>query len=156
MGSRLMVFKSLVFSSLLLPKALATLVNPIVLQQSLPQVVTYDPLPRHMPEIDLSSLSSTEFSTLGHPTYPEHRIRIKETKGFCDPTVKAYTGFIDIEHGRKHLFFYFFESRRNPEKDDVTMWINGGPGGSSAIGLFGELGTSISDMRSYIRSLLIW
>ena len=51
---------------------------------------------------------------------------------------RAYTGYIDIE--ARHLFFYFFESRRDPDKDDVVFWTNGGPGGSSALGLFMELG----------------
>jgi carboxypeptidase C (cathepsin A) len=143
-----MTFRGLVSAALLLPKVLATLVNPLVLQQPTPQAVEWDPLPKQPLQIDLSSLSSTEFSTLTHPLYPEHQIRIKETKGFCDPTVKAYTGFIDIERGRKHLFFYFFESRRNPEEDDVTMWINGGPGGSSALGLFAELGASMSGIKA--------
>ena len=56
--------------------------------------------------------------------------------------VSVYTGYLDVDEGAKHLFFYFFESRRNPEKgmpamelvvlilrdftDDVIMWINGG------------------------------
>ena len=51
---------------------------------------------------------------------------------------RSYTGYIDVE--ARHLFFYFFESRRSPEKDDVVFWTNGGPGGSSSIGLFMELG----------------
>ena len=50
----------------------------------------------------------------------------------------AYTGYIDVE--ARHLFFYFFESRRNPDQDDVVFWTNGGPGGSSTVGLFMELG----------------
>ena len=50
----------------------------------------------------------------------------------------AYTGYIDVE--ARHLFFYFFESRRDPNRDDVILWTNGGPGGSSTIGLFMELG----------------
>jgi Serine carboxypeptidase len=36
----------------------------------------------------------------------------------------AYTGYIDIE--ARHLFFYFFESRNDPDKDDVIFWTNGG------------------------------
>ena len=51
---------------------------------------------------------------------------------------RAYTGYIDIE--ARHLFFYFFESRRDPDTDDVIFWTNGGPGGSSSLGLFMELG----------------
>ncbi|KAL1739185.1 Alpha/Beta hydrolase protein, partial [Schizophyllum fasciatum] len=34
---------------------------------------------------------------------------------------------------------YFFESRNDPAADDVIFWTNGGPGGSSALGLFMEL-----------------
>jgi carboxypeptidase C (cathepsin A) len=31
-----------------------------------------------------------------------------------------------VDVGAKHLFFYFFESRRAPDTDDVLLWINGG------------------------------
>lgn len=55
-----------------------------------------------------------------------------------DTTRRAYTGYIDIQ--ARHLFFYFFESRSNPDKDDVIFWTNGGPGCSSSLGLFMELG----------------
>ena len=67
---------------------------------------------------------------------------------------RTFTGYIDV--GAKHLFFYFFESRNDPSKDDVLFWTNGGlstydlnisliifstgPGGSSATALFMELG----------------
>ena len=37
---------------------------------------------------------------------------------------RSYTGYIDIE--ARHFFFYFFESRSNPDKDDVIFWTNGG------------------------------
>lgn len=50
----------------------------------------------------------------------------------------AFTGYIDVEV--RHLFFYFFESRNNPGADDVIFWTNGGPGCSSSLGLFMELG----------------
>ncbi|PPQ70716.1 hypothetical protein CVT24_000832 [Panaeolus cyanescens] len=87
---------------------------------------------------DLSLLSQSDFTTLQHPQFPRYSVRIKKSSTFCDPTVQSYTGYIDIE--ARHLFFYFFESRSNPDKDDVIFWTNGGPGGSSALGLFMELG----------------
>lgn len=51
---------------------------------------------------------------------------------------RAYTGYIDVE--AHHLFWFFFESRGDPDADDVIFWTNGGPGGSGAVGLFSELG----------------
>ncbi|KAF9555849.1 serine carboxypeptidase [Agrocybe pediades] len=86
---------------------------------------------------DLSVLSETRFTTLSHPAFPAYSVRVKKSN-FCDESVKAYTGYIDIQ--ARHLFFYFFESRNNPEKDDVILWTNGGPGCSSSLGLFMEHG----------------
>jgi carboxypeptidase C (cathepsin A) len=79
-------------------------------------------------KLRLDSLSSTDFMTLSHPAHPAHQIRVKRTDGFCDNTVKSYAGYLDADYGTKHLFFWFFESRSNPDEDDVLMWINGGPG----------------------------
>jgi cathepsin A (carboxypeptidase C) len=47
--------------------------------------------------------------------------------------------YLDVGHG-KELWFSFFESRGNPSEDPVIMWINGGPGCSSAMGMLMELG----------------
>jgi carboxypeptidase C (cathepsin A) len=108
------------------------------------------------PNVHLHALPTNQFTSFGHPSFPAHTLRIKRTFDFCDPTVKAYSGYIDADYGAKHLFFYFFESRGDPDKDDVLMWINGGegdpvcigiaidtsegPGCSSSLGLFMELG----------------
>ncbi|KAI0297528.1 serine carboxypeptidase [Multifurca ochricompacta] len=85
----------------------------------------------------LSAIRPDQWTTLRHPVFPRHSVRIKQSN-FCDTTVKVYTGYIDIE--AKHLFFYFFESRNDPDKDDVVFWTNGGPGCSSSLGLLMELG----------------
>jgi hypothetical protein len=38
---------------------------------------------------DFSSLSDTDFTTLGHPVFPRHSVRIKKMpSGFCDDTVR--------------------------------------------------------------------
>ncbi|KAG9007868.1 hypothetical protein FRB94_013924 [Tulasnella sp. JGI-2019a] len=86
----------------------------------------------------LDALTADDFSTLEHPAFPEHLVRIKRTADWCDPTVKAFTGYIDFQ--ARHLFFYFFLSRNRPDADPLLMWINGGPGSSSSVGLFMELG----------------
>jgi hypothetical protein len=89
--------------------------------------------------IHLSSLES-EFTTIQHPAFPSHSVRIKKVDNeWCDSSVSAYSGYIDTTAAR-HLFFYFFESRNDPDTDDVIFWTTGGPGCSSSLGLFMELG----------------
>ncbi|CAE7171922.1 unnamed protein product [Rhizoctonia solani] len=70
---------------------------------------------------------------------PSYRMRIRQSRGLCDPTVKQYSGYLDVSED-KHLFFWFFESRKDPHKAPLAAWMNGGPGGSSALGLLMENG----------------
>ncbi|KAI0756370.1 serine carboxypeptidase [Daedaleopsis nitida] len=79
---------------------------------------------------DLHALSASEHTTLRHPNFPAYGVRIKKSH-FCDG---------ETQYDARHLFFYFFESRNDPDTDDVVFWTNGGPGGSSSMGLFMELG----------------
>lgn len=52
---------------------------------------------------------------------------------------KHWTGTIDVTDTHR-LFYWVFESRGDPENDPVLLWMNGGPGGSSLMGGFNEMG----------------
>jgi len=75
---------------------------------------------------DLGTLSLEQFTHFSHESLPLYTLQIRKApRSFCDPTVDSYTGYLDVEHGARHIFFYFFESRTDPANDDVIMWING-------------------------------
>ncbi|KAG1717662.1 serine carboxypeptidase [Suillus occidentalis] len=72
------------------------------------------------------------------PVFPHYNVRIKKSSDFCDGTVNTDMSYIDIE--ARHLFFYFFESRNDPDNDDVIFWTTGGPGCSSNLGVCMKFG----------------
>ncbi|KAL1715735.1 Alpha/Beta hydrolase protein [Schizophyllum commune] len=68
-------------------------------------------------------------------------IRYVKDSGICEttPGVGQMSGYLDIGTNMS-MWFWFFEARESPETAPFTLWINGGPGCSSMIGLFQENG----------------
>lgn len=95
----------------------------------------------------------TNYTTIRSPTGSSIRYKEPGKAGVCEttPGVNSYTGYIDLAPDM-HAFFWFFESRDNPASDPITLWLNGGPGSDSQIGLFQELGPCMinEDLESYI------
>ncbi|KAG6479912.1 hypothetical protein ZIOFF_063388 [Zingiber officinale] len=43
---------------------------------------------------------------------------------------KHYAGYIGLgdEEHKRHMYYYFATSKRNPSEDPITLWLTGGPG----------------------------
>ncbi|KAI8876330.1 peptidase S10, serine carboxypeptidase [Backusella circina FSU 941] len=78
------------------------------------------------------------FHTLQNDAIEGYSVRIKQPKS-CEDGIQ-YSGYVDKHDTDDHFFFYFFESRTDPSNDPTVLWLNGGPGCSSMMGLWMELG----------------
>ncbi|KAL6721823.1 hypothetical protein ACLMJK_000928 [Lecanora helva] len=85
--------------------------------------------------------NATGVTTIQSPTGVQIRYKQPGLEGVCEttPGVGSYAGYVDLSP-TSHTFFWFFEARHNPESAPITLWLNGGPGSDSLIGLFQELG----------------
>jgi len=92
--------------------------------------------------------------------------------GICETTrgVKSYSGYVHLPAGLLsdingeeqdypiNTFFWFFEARKEPHNAPLSIWLNGGPGGSSMMGLLQENGPCFvgSDSNSTILNQWSW
>ncbi|KAH8772572.1 Alpha/Beta hydrolase protein [Diaporthe sp. PMI_573] len=89
--------------------------------------------------------------------------------GICEttPGVKSYSGYVHLppnslnEEGEDqnypiNTFFWFIESRKDPHHAPLSIWLNGGPGGSSLLGMLSENGPCAINADSNSSTLNPW
>lgn len=98
-------------------------------------------LPRQLPA------EPTGIQTITSPNGVEITYKEPGKAGFCEttPGVNSYSGFVNLAPD-VHSFFYFFEARHDAANAPLTLWLNGGPGSDSLIGLF--QGSLLPDVSS--------
>ncbi|KAK2765261.1 carboxypeptidase s1 [Colletotrichum kahawae] len=90
--------------------------------------------------------------------------------GICEttPGVRSYAGYVHLPPGTLddvngeaqdypiNTFFWFFEARKAPENAPLAIWLNGGPGASSIMGLLEENGPCFVNEDSKTTRLNPW
>ncbi|KAI1869937.1 uncharacterized protein JN550_005527 [Neoarthrinium moseri] len=76
---------------------------------------------------------ATGVQTITSPNNVTIRYKEPGKQGVCEttPGVNSYSGYVDLD-AETHI--------HNPNEAPITLWLNGGPGSDSLIGLFEELG----------------
>lgn len=103
------------------------LLSPAILIDAVPPSLE----PRQLPA------AAEGVTTITSPSGVKIRYKEPGKAGVCETTkgVKSYSGYVDLAPDA-HTFFWFFEARHNPADAPLTLWLNGGPGSDSLIGLF--------------------
>ncbi|KAJ6134743.1 hypothetical protein N7523_001065 [Penicillium sp. IBT 18751x] len=72
---------------------------------------------------------------------------------------ESYSGLLaNTPHGNSSLFFWFFPSNNQKANNEITIWLNGGPGCSSLDGLLQENGPFLWQSGTYapVRNPYSW
>ena len=72
-------------------------------------------------------------------------------------TFRHYSGYLTVGKGR-YMHYWFVESQSKPEKDPLILWLTGGPGCSSLIGLLSENGPFrvVNDGKTIVENPHSW
>lgn len=89
-------------------------------------------------QFPLTDAAALNLTVVRSPADGNITISYKEPRGACKTAFghqKQYTGWVNIPGAHStNLFFWYVEARQRT--DELTLWLNGGPGSSSLLGFF--------------------
>ncbi|KAK4183926.1 Alpha/Beta hydrolase protein [Podospora australis] len=88
----------------------------------------------------LDTIDGIQYIVFGHNVTASNLSYVTNS-GICEttPGVTQYSGYLTVGKNM-NVFFWFFEARNSPDTTPLALWLNGGPGCSSMVGLFIENG----------------
>ncbi|KAI4117321.1 MAG: hypothetical protein LQ345_002410 [Seirophora villosa] len=102
-----------------------------------------------------SSLFVTACAQYFPPT-PENVTTIQSKFGNVHLPPNTLDDVDEYQNYTINTFFWFFESRNDPANAPLSIWMNGGPGSSSMVGLFQEIGPCMINDDSNSTTLNPW
>jgi carboxypeptidase C (cathepsin A) len=100
--------------------------------------------------VTLALLSPTLTLALPVVTPAAAADEVKSLPGWSARTLPSrhFSGYIECAASSKQLHYYLQEADADPSSKPLVLWLNGGPGASSLIGAFTELGQLILNRDS--------
>jgi carboxypeptidase C (cathepsin A) len=103
---------------------------------------------------------SRKIFKMHNPSHPHvnERIRIHRLPGYGkELPSNTYVSYMRLPNTDKHLHYWFIESEHDPKNAPVFFWTNGGPGCSSLLGLFEEIGPFIPNSKlNLVKNEFAW
>lgn len=105
--------------------------------------------------------STTTAIDVKNPVRSAQEDEIQSLPGLSyQPNFKHYSGYLeadDLKPTNRFWHYWFVESQSNPSGDPLVLWLNGGPGCSSLLGLLTELGPfRIAANNTVVENVFAW
>lgn len=112
---------------------------PVILARQFPTVdEVMGGVPRTQNKANSLAVDPPPYKPGGSPNITKPgELRYIENSGVCETTEGVYqaSGYADLT-ATESMWFWFFAARSNPDTAPLAIWLNGGPGASSMLGLF--------------------